>query len=837
MTHDTEQDIAGILASLDLDEQASLTSGADMWHGHAVARVGLPALKVTDGPVGARGARFVGTSSACAPCPTALGATWNPDLVAEVGRVLGAETRAKRAHVLLAPTVNLHRTPLAGRNFECFSEDPLLTARLAVAYVCGVQSAGVGACIKHLVANDSEFERHTISSEVGERTLRELYLLPFEAAVVDGDVAAVMAAYNRLNGTYCAEHPWLLRDVLKGEWGFRGAVISDWWGTKSPASAEAGLDLEMPGPPIHLGPTTARRVREGELDPAVLEEQARRVLRLAARTGALEPDEGPESSEETPGAREVLRRAAAEGIVLLRNEAVDGAPVLPLDPTAIRSLAVIGPNAAATALLGGGSAAVNPHHTGSILDGIVERYGPGVRVLHEPGVDATRSAHPIPERQCRPGRAGDGPTGLTVEYFANRELAGEPYLVERVPSSRLVWIDDDAVPSSGFSVRVSGTFIAPASGEHTFGLVTAGTGVLRLGGEVLLDNTTDRRPGTAFFGMGSEEIRARVPLGAGEERELVCEFVSFEGLGFGAVQIGYVPPMPPDGIERAAAAAAEADAAVVVVGLNADWETEGEDRADLSLPGGQDDLIRAVLAANPRTAVLVNAGAPVDLDVAATAPALAYVWYPGQEASGAVADVLAGDVAPSGRLPTTLGRRFEDWPSSLNYPGEAGRVLYGEELFMGYRGFDARRIEPRFCFGHGLGYTTFEWGTPTVSTPTIDRSELGGDTTGGGDCGLVVTVPVTNTGDRTGAEVVQCYLRALQPGLRRPPQELRAFAKVELEPGASAEVTLPLGFRAFAVWDPAAGCWTVEPGPYQLRIARSSRNLHATVEVEVTARD
>jgi beta-glucosidase len=409
-------------------------------------------------------------------------------------------------------------------------------------------------------------------------------------------------------------------------------------------------------------------------------------------------------------------------------------------------------------------------------------------------------------------------------------------LVERAPSSKLQWIDDDAVPASGFSARVSGTFTAEETGQHTFGLVTGGTGRLLLGGDVVLDNTEDRRPGTAFFGLGSEEIRTTVHLEAGESVELVCEYVSFENFPAGALQVGYLAPMPDDAFARAVDAASRADAAVVVVGLNSDWETEGEDRADLSLPGGQDELVRAVVAANPRTVVLVNAGAPVELACADDAPALAQIWYLGQETAGAVAAILSGDAEPSGRLPTTLGRRFEDWPSSLNYPGEAGRVLYGEELFLGYRGFEARGVEPAYCFGHGLGYTTFEWGRPTASAASIDRSDLGGDTLGGGG-GVTVTVPVTNTGNRPGAEVVQVYVHDVASTLRRPEQELKGFAKVTLEPGETRDVTVELGARSFAAWHPEEGDWQVEPGTFELRVARSSRDAHAVVPLEVTAPD
>ncbi len=818
--------VEALLEELDASEQARLTSGADMWHGEAVTRLSLGALKVSDGPAGVRGARFVGTRSACVPCGSALGATWDPDLVALVGGLIGREARGKGVHVVLAPTVNLHRTPLAGRNFECYSEDPLLSAEIAVGFITGVQSTGVAACVKHLVANDSEYERHTISSQVDERVLRELSLVPFEAAVRRAGVASVMSAYNRLNGTYCAEHEWLLRRVLVDEWGFRGVVLSDWWGTMSPASAEGGLHLEMPGPAVHLGATSADRVARGELDATVVAEQARRVLGLAARTGALEAAEAPESSAESPGTRELLRRAAASAAVLLRNEPVGDAPVLPLDPAALRTVAVLGPNAQDTALLGGGSAWVNAHHDDSILEGLRRRLGDGVELLVERGVDASLTCPPIPTRALRPNDANGGPHGLTVEYFDNRGLAGDPVAVETCASSRLSWIDDDTVPSAGFSARVSGTLLVEEDGPHTIGLTTAGTGRVWLDGEVVLDNTSEPVPGTSFFGLGTEEIRVVVDLTAGSEHELRCDYISHRDLAVGGVQVGLLPPVHPDGVARAAEAAASADVAVVVVGLNADWETEGRDRDDTHLPGGQAELVRAVVAANPRTVVVVNAGAVVDLDDLVRAPALLWIWYPGQEAADAVADLLVGDVAPSGRLPTSFTARCEDHPAFATYPGTDGVVRYDEGLLLGYRGLDATGVDPVFCFGHGLTYGEVEWGPATITAASTTLDRLRSDP-------VVVRVPLRNPTDRTLREVVQVYVHDVESSLERPPQELRGFASVELPARGSTVAEVTLDERAFAAWDPAVGDWVVEPGRFVVRASRSSRDHHAELDLEV----
>jgi len=825
--------VQALLTELTLDEKASLTAGADMWHGHAVPRLDIPAMKVSDGPAGVRGERWVGTTSACTPCGTALGATWNPELLREVGEVLGDEAISKGVDIVLAPTVNLHRNPLAGRNFECFSEDPHLSAVAATAVIDGIQGRGVGACVKHLVANDSEYERHSISSEVSERVLRELYLVPFEAAVLDGRVVAVMSAYNRLNGTYCASHEWLLREVLKGEWGFDGIVVSDWWGTKGDDAAEGGLDLEMPGPPIHLGPRVAERVRMGELPPELLDEAVGRVLGVADRLGVLDRStRAPERSDDLSAHRDVLLRAATEAVVLLRNDPVDGTPVLPLDATALGRVALLGPSADVPAALGGGSAAVNPHHVTTVRDGLAARLGGSVEIVHEAGVAGSRTVPSVDQRRVHEPGAPAQP-GLRVDYHAGRNLEGDPVHIETVASPRLVWLGDPApgVAGGDFSVRVSGTFTAEQSGPQTFSLVTGGEGGrVLIDGTTVLDNFGSAERGSTFFGLGSTEITTQVEMAAGQQVELVAEMSSFDGLPAAALLLGHRAPLPGDAFERAVAAARTSDVAVVVVGLDQDSETEGEDRRTLALPGRQGELVRAVVDANPRTVVLVNAGSVVDLDPTDGAPALAQTWYLGQEAGDAVAALLVGDIAPSGRLPMTYGHRLEHWPSWNNYPGEHGRVLYGEELFMGYRGFDEGDRTPRFPFGHGLGYTTFEW-----TAAAVDRDELsiGGVHPDRARTAALVRVELTNVGDTAGSEVVQCYVHDGSGHLRRPDQELRRFAKVHLEPGEAATVELILSERDFAAWDPDRGEWFVAPGDYELRLGASSRDLRALLEVEI----
>ncbi|MBJ29977.1 MAG: glycosyl hydrolase [Acidimicrobiaceae bacterium] len=855
--------IEDTLAGLSLAEKVDLMSGRDLWSVRPAERLGLPALKVTDGPAGARGTGLLGTGipALCIPCGTALGASWNPALVEELGTALAAETRARGAHVLLAPTVNLHRTPLGGRNFECMSEDPYLTGRIATGFVRGVQGGGVGTTVKHLVANDSEFERTTISSDVDERTLREVSLRPFEMAVVDGGAWGVMAAYNRVNGTHASEHAWLLDELLRGDWGFDGVVVSDWFGAKSTeASAIAGLDLEMPGPPRWYGGRLVEAVESGAVPAGKVDDSVRRLLRLMARTDAVaRPHVRPEEELDEPAHRALVRRAAAEGFVLLRNEPASpsGAvadqsadpPLLPLDVGSIGRLAVIGPNAAAAMVMGGGSAALVAQHETSPLDAIRARLGDRLDVVHEPGAIVQRSARPMGGSTTeRP----DGGRGFAVEYFDTVDRTGPVVGTRAFRDGRLLHFD--AAPGvsdlRACSLRATTRFTPTVDGPHELALVQSGRARLLVDGDVVVDGLDDPMgPGEEFFGFGSAERSAAVDLQAGEAVEVVVEWSS-EGAAFlGGAKVGVRPPVVDELMDRAVAAAADADAVVVVVGTDLDWETEGRDRTSMDLPGDQAELVRRVGAANPHTVVVVNAGSVVATDWSDAVPAVLLTWFGGQEMADALVDVLVGDDEPSGRLPTTFPHRLEDTPAYLSYPGDNGRVSYAEGLFTGYRWYEARDVPVAFPFGHGLSYTRFEWGTPTVTGPvTVADLEAGG--------AVVVSVPVRNVGDRPGSEVVQAYVGCDAPRLASPARELRGLAKVRLEPGAETVVELAFDHRAFAHWDPgdpawadradaspvAAGGgaerrteagWVVDPGTHRIHLGASSAEVRATLSVDL----
>jgi beta-glucosidase len=812
--------IEKLLAELSLDEKASLVTGADMWRTPPVARLGIPQVKVTDGPVGARGGSLGGEVSAASfPCGIALGATWSPDLVDAVGEALGQEALSKGCQVLLGPTINLHRHPLGGRHFECYAEDPHLTAEIGVAWIRGVQRQGVAACVKHYVCNDSEFERHTISSDVAERPLRELYLLPFEHAVKRAASWSLMGSYNKVNGTYACEHRELLRDVLKGEWAFDGAVISDWYAVQDgPACARGGLDLEMPGPPRHWGPKLAEAVRRGEVPECDVDEAVRRMLRLALRTGAFETAgqaEPAERAEDRPEHRALARRAARESIVLLKNER--GA--LPLAGGApLRRLAVIGPNARHTSIQGGGSARVTPHYEVTLLAGIEERAAAaGAIVLHAAGCTSHKRV-PLPDRSWLSSASGTG-RGLTAEYWNGLVAEGPPAAVRRAGRLEFTWFGAFAreIDHRSFCARLSGKFTPPESGAWTFAIATAGRARLLLDGQVVVDAWDGWLRGDSFYNMGSSEITGSAHLEAGRSYDVQVDYARIEAPLMAGLRIGMLPPIGDDALREAVELARSCDAALVAVGRDADWETEGVDRRDLSLPGRQAELVAAVAAANPRTIVALNTGSPCEMPWLERVPAALQIWFGGQEAGRALADVLFGDADPGGRLPTTFPRRLEDTPAYLGYPGEHGHVLYGEGVFAGHRAYDARGVEPLFPFGHGLSYTRFEYGEPQA------RVEEAADEAG--DVQVRIAVDVTNVGERAGQEVVQCYLADLEASAARPPRELRAFAKVELAPGERRRVELRLGADALSFWDPTRKAWVAEAGEFEARVGSSSRQL------------
>lgn len=807
--------IEKLINELTLEEKVSLLAGEDWWHVNAIERLGIPTLKVADGPAGVRGAHISGgPASSSFPCGTALGATWDPALIREVGVALAAELTSKGATVILAPTVNLHRTPLAGRNFECYSEDPFLTAALASKYIEGVQSKGMATTVKHFVGNDSEFERFTMSSEIPERALRELYLVPFEAAVEAGTLA-IMTGYNKVAGTWCGENPDLMQTIARDEWGFDGMFMSDWFGTHTTVeAANAGLDLEMPGPPVYRGQPLLDAVKNGDVTEEVLNERVRRVLQLNERTGVMDGNGGDPTVEvydDSPATIDLLRRVARTAIVLLRNEPGKSGPVLPLQP-GLRKVALVGPLAKTASTQGGGSAGVLSPYTVSPLQGLQAALGDGVEILHAKGATLGRAAAHIDPNQWA---ALDGSPGVTVTYFHGEDPTGEPVFTEHVPRSYYRWSRQFEPAGKGemWSAQIEGTFTADYDGPHTFSARTVDK-VRLWAGDVFVDDWS--------ADDGRRTTSATVDLKAGESLVVKLEYSSTlaENIFGSLLDVRVLEPIPEDLITPAVEAAKNADVAIVVIGMDQTWESEGFDRKDMELPAGQNELVNAVAAVNPNTVVVMNSGAPVTMPWRDEVAAIVQLWYLGQEAGNALADVLTGASDAAGRLPTTFAHRLEDIPSMLNYPGENGQVFYGEGLFMGYRAFDKTKTEPLFPFGFGLSYTTFNVGSPTPSATT----------TGPGK-GLTVSVPVTNTGDRAGDCVVQLYVRDVESSLVRPEKELKGFARVHLEPGESTDAVISLDDRSFSFWEPAIHGWKAESGEFELLVGTSASDLCGSVSV------
>lgn len=824
--------VESLVGSLTLEEKIELLGGADFWHTAAIARLGIQPIRLSDGPSGVRGERSVGTTSVSFPCGAAIGATFDTAAAASLAEALADECLDRGVHVLLGPTVNLHRHPLGGRHFEAYSEDPILSARLAVAYVKALQARGVAATVKHFVANDTEFQRHTISSDVTERVLRELYDVPFEAAVHDAGAWAVMSAYNKVNGTYAAEHEALLAVTLREEWGFDGAVVSDWFGTQSTiASALAGLDLEMPGPPVHYGTVLSQAVADGAVPESVIDEHVTRVLMLGVRTGALaETTHGqrPAATSTVDARRSLARQLASSSFVLLKN---DG-PILPFILAPGQTLAVIGPNAKTTAIQGGGSARVNPVSNRSIFQALYDRLTPaGVNVVHERGCVTWSSTPPL-EADFR------------LEYFSGSGFDSEDFddTVRHVDTAALGWftwlgdtgLTESGLPPGSWVMRAQATVRPEEDGLWTFSLAQVGSARLFVDGDLVVDGAGSLGRGKGFFGLGSEEASGTIELERGRPYDVVVEYCQPVGSPLGGLMIGAIPPVGDDDelLRRAEMLALSADAVVCVVGTSAEWETEGRDRASMSLPGLQDQLVRRLALANPCTVVLVNAGAPVTMDWADDTAVLAQIWFGGEQGGEGVVDVLLGETDPGGRLPMTIPYRIEDTPAFPFYPGTGGHAPYDEGLLVGYRHYDAREIEPRFCFGEGLSYASFE--LSGLEAAVLGPLQEGPLQPGLEGAPLVeVGITLTNTGKRGGSEVVQCYVHAANRRPDEPEQQLRAFQKLTLEPGASARVEFRLTERDFARYNQLASGFVTEPGSYELRVGRSSRDLRRIVTVEL----
>lgn len=800
LSADVERRVESILGRMTLEEKIDLLGGVDGFFVRGYPQYGLPRLKMADGPLGVRN---YGPATAMAG-GISLAATWDTALAERVGTEIGRDARSKGVHFLLGPGVNIYRAPMNGRNFEYFGEDPFLASRMAVNYIRGVQSQGVSATIKHFMGNNSEFDRHNTDSVIDERVMREIYLPTFEAAVKEAQVGAIMDSYNLTNGLHMSQNQHLLTDIAKKEWGFNGVMMSDWFATyDGVAAANAGQDLEMPFGAHMNRETLLPAIKEGKVSPATIDDHVRRILRTAIRFGWLDREQWemtiPRLNQQ---GRQVALEGARESLVLLKNEG----NLLPLNRSKLKSIAIIGSGAYPAVPVGGGSARVEPFNSVSYLEGLSNYLGTSGQVRYARGIPTLGE---MAEATNFSTAATNGKPGLQAEYFTNENLQGTP-VVTRTEQHINFGAGSRSIPEQAASMRWTGYYVAQAAGPHDLFVQSTGEdgGAYRLyvDDKLVLDNWAVNR---ALTGA------ATLSLDAGPHKIVLEHRGRSQWLGarlkFGIIRRGQLVEV------EAKKLAAQSEVVVVAVGFNPDTESEGADRT-FQLPPGQEELIQEMTAANKNTIVVVTSGGSVEMNSwIDRVPALLQAWYPGQEGGTALAEVLFGEVNPSGRLPVTFERRWEDNPVHDSYYPEPGtnRILYKEGIFMGYRGYEHNQTKPLFPFGYGLSYTTFKYSNLVVKPVAGGASRLSYE----------VSFEVQNTGRREGAEVAQVYIGEREAKVERPVKELKGFVKVYLRAGEKKRVSVMLNDRSFAYYDAQRKQWRVEAGTYDVLVGRSSEQI------------
>ena len=804
-----EQQVEQKLSTLTLEQKVDLIGGVSTWYTHAEPSIGLNPIRMSDGPAGLRS----GIPAIAYPAPIALAASWDPALAERMGESLGRDARARGVDILLGPGVNIARAPMGGRNFEYMGEDPWLASRIAVSYINGVQSQGVGATVKHFMMNNQEFNRHNASSDADERTKREIYLPAFEAAVKEAHVAAIMDSYNLVDGVHSTQNGWMNVILAKKDWGFDGIIMSDWDSVYDGVeAARNGLDLEMPFAHFMSRDVLLPAIRNGSLSEALIDDKVRRILRFSLRYGTSDRHEDDTTSLFSEDSDKVALDVAKKSIVLLKN---DGA-LLPLNLERTCTLAIIGPNASPAVMGGGGSAIVTTHKSVSILEGVADyltshaqpAQGCAHRVLYDDGWPANYDV--FSETNF------DG--GLKQQIFATRDWSGS------ANSSVRDHLNEDRIvtPQTG-SIRWSGRFKAPKPGQY-FVIVHDGRAAdkhsVYVDGKPLITNNTDLH-GELYYLPLSRMLKQ------GETVELRMDYLPNNTEvypGFGVLHEDDILST------RARAIAAKADAVLITAGFDKSTEHEGMDRT-FALPPLQDTMIRNVAQLNPRTIVTLNAGGNVDMrSWLDRVPALLHLWYPGEEGGKALAEVLFGEQNPEGHLPVSFERKWEDNPTFHSYyPQDATakipHIQYTEGIFLGYRYYDSpakntQEIKPRFPFGFGLSYTTFEYSQLSLSNASLPTGKP-----------LTVTLSVKNTGRVEGATVAQIYVGEQSPSVPRPAYELKAFQKVELKPNETRQLSFTLDRRSFAFWSDKTKSWQVDPALFTIYAGDSSEHLPLTQKV------
>jgi beta-glucosidase len=811
-----DRKVDAILSRMTLEQKVDMLGGINIFDVRGFPELGLPPLHTADGPVGVRNDGPATTMAG----GISLASTWDTVLAQHLGEQIGRDARAKGKHFMLGPGVNIYRSPLNGRNFEYFGEDPFLGSRIAVGYIKGMQSQGVGATVKHFLGNNSEYDRHNSNSIIDERTMREIYLPIFEAAVREGHVASVMDSYNFVNGEHMTQNSAINNGILKKEWGFEGVLMSDWDATyDAVGAANGGLDLEMPSGKFMNREKLLPAIQAGQVSEATINDKIRRILRTEIEYGWMDREQRdlsvPRYNQE---GRKVALQAAREGIVLLKNQG----NVLPLSKEKTKTIALIGPNVYPADTVGGGSAQVSPFHAVSMLEGFGDHFAGKAQVMSAAGIMSFSRAASNTNFQTE---ETNGQPGMKYEHFKDNEtFAGSPDVAEvrkHVVSGELLDVTtfstedfdfSDIPPAQIGSERWTGYYIAKAAGSFDIFVQQGGfadTGFrMYLDDKLIFDNWDIEK---FIVAQTSVNLDART-------HKVVVEHHSGQGFGKAFIRMGIVPEH--EWVDsNAEAMAAKADAVVVVVGYRPDSEAEGWDRT-FQLPPGQNELIKRIAAKNKNTVVVVISGGGVDMQSwLDQVPAVLEAWYPGQEGGTAVAEIVSGDVNPSGHLPATFEKRWEDNPSYNSYYPEQGtktKVVYKEGVFVGYRGYEHNAVKPLFPFGYGLSYTTFKYAN-------LKADEHG------------VSFEVTNTGSRAGAAVPQIYVAPEHASVPRPAKELKGFSRVTLKPGETQTVKVPLNTRSFAYYDVQGKHWRAEKGTYTVELGTSSEQIELKTKVTLAA--
>ena len=789
--------VDSILSRMTLEEKITYIGGINNFFIRPVPRVGIPEFKMSDGPLGVHD---YGPTTAYA-AGIALAASWDTDLARRVGAMMGDDARARGVHFILAPGMNIYRAPMCGRNFEYLGEDPFLASRMAVSLIQGIQSRRVIATAKHFMGNNQEYDRHNVSSNIDERTMRETYLPAFEAAVKEAKVGAIMDSYNLVNGIHMTQNDYLNNQILKKEWGFRGILMSDWDATYDGiAAANAGLDLEMPTGRFMNPQALIPAVNEGRVSLATIDDKVRRILRTAIEFGFFDsPQEDASIPAYSQPGRELVRQEARESMVLLKNSG----NLLPLDKTRVKTIAVLGPDSYPAVPGGGGSSQTTPFNAVSFMEGISNYLGTNAKVLYAADNPPLNEVFQRQQFVMAPG----GEPGLKGEYFNNQDLEGSPALLR---TDRLVAFDwgEGSYSADGpvdhFSARWTGYFVPKISDDYRF-YTSSDDGVRLFIDDEQVINDWQRHAETLNFYTRHLE--------GGHAYKIRLEY--FEAVGSASVSMGVASAREFIGRETKAIAA-KADVAIVCVGFDPSSEGEGSDRT-FGLPTGQDDLIRQISSVNQNTIVVITSGGSVDMrQWINRVPGVIEAWYPGQEGGPALAQILFGEYSPSGKLPASFERQWEDNATFHSYypkPGEK-QVEYSEGVFLGYRHFDRAGVKPLFPFGYGLSYTTFAYHNLKVSPDTGNLNEP-----------VIVSFDVENTGHYGGAEVAQLYVSDNHARVPRPRKELKGFARVELKPGESKHVSVALDRRAFSYYDVLKKNWNADPGSFGILVGSSSDKI------------